>query len=103
MDEMSGVPVGAGNKMNMDFRKRVREHLKYSHITDYGYRIRDERIRLKLLQREVAVLCCKSRSTPGKWENGQVFPSLQVLERLCYKGFDIVYILTGKRNIKKGI
>lgn len=62
-----------------------------------GERIKEERVRLKLTQPEVAQICSAGKTTVISWEKSLTSPSSVQLSELYKNGFDILYIVTGKR------
>jgi transcriptional regulator with XRE-family HTH domain len=68
----------------------------YLHIL--GHRLAQERARLGLTQAQVAALASVARRTQVNYESGERAPDASYLESLGQKGFDALYVLTGRRE-----
>ena len=68
-------------------------------MNDY---LKEERNRLNLKQREIAIACDVTERTVIKWESGSPIPS-DKLAVLASLGFDIQYVVLGKRIINRTI
>jgi transcriptional regulator with XRE-family HTH domain len=65
---------------------------------DWGGRLKEERKRLLLSQdASCALLGIKDPKTLRSWESGSTSPGMADLVVLMRHGFDVVYVLTGKR------
>lgn len=67
-----------------------------------GFRIKEERKRLKLIQQDVATRCGVHRVQWGRYERGEQNMSAKVLAKFGELGADTGYILTGKRSLVVG-
>lgn len=65
-------------------------------------RLRDERKRLQLLQKDVAALVGMSTRAQLMYESGQRVPDMGYLTKIAHAGFDVLYILTGQRSAVVG-
>lgn len=63
-----------------------------------GLRIKEERVRLGLKQAEVAKFGDVSTRTFSYYESGERVPDGVFLANLMPRGFDAVYILTGRKH-----
>ena len=63
----------------------------------FGSRIKEERLRLGLNQADLTTYTQTSVRSQSFWENGQRFPNLMVLHRWHKAGFDVSYLITGRR------
>jgi transcriptional regulator with XRE-family HTH domain len=63
----------------------------------FSKRLKEERDRMKLSQKEVADLCGVSREIWGKYERNQSVPGGDVLFSFAAAGADMNYIMTGQR------
>jgi transcriptional regulator with XRE-family HTH domain len=68
----------------------------YLHIL--GNRLAQERARLGLTQAQVAELAAIARRTQVNYESGERAPDASYLDLLAQKGFDALYVLTGRRE-----
>ena len=66
-------------------------------LTAFGQRVKEERSRLQLKQTDLASLIQTSRTSQSIWESGQRFPNLTVLLAWQEMGFDVSYLITGRR------
>lgn len=65
----------------------------------FGTRLREERLKNQLSQEELAARLDVKKNTVWNWENEKSYPNaLQIMDFLDF-GFDIQYILTGKRHL----
>ncbi|WP_315533821.1 S24 family peptidase [Delftia acidovorans] len=69
---------------------------------DISHRLKEERARIGMRQEEFAALAGVGRNTVGQWEKGINYPNAAVLQSAADAGFDIGYIITGKRNKLSG-
>lgn len=67
-------------------------------MNSIGRRLKEERESLALSQSEFAELVGASRRTAIAWEKGDSSPTGVQLSVLADHGFDVLYILTGKRT-----
>jgi transcriptional regulator with XRE-family HTH domain len=63
----------------------------------FAKRLKDERKRMKLSQKEVADLCGVSREIWGKYERNQSVPGGDVLFSFAAAGADVHYLMTGQK------
>lgn len=63
-----------------------------------GKRLREERSRLELNQRDAANAAGVSFVSYQLYEKGERFPNAESLHGLFLAGFDILYVVTGTRN-----
>jgi transcriptional regulator with XRE-family HTH domain len=63
-----------------------------------GDRLRDERKRFKLNQTQSGELCGVQKQTFVRWELGDSFIPADKLALLGENGFDVLYIVTGRRE-----
>jgi len=63
-----------------------------------GVRLREERTRIGLVQADAAKAAGVGFSTYQGYERGERFPDAETLQRLSMQGFDVLYIVTGKRD-----
>jgi DNA-binding XRE family transcriptional regulator len=64
---------------------------------DVGARLREERERLLLSQDAAGKVVGRDKKTIYSWECGTTGPTLSQLLSLMQHGFDVGYVLTGKR------
>jgi transcriptional regulator with XRE-family HTH domain len=65
-------------------------------MIDIGSRLRQERKRLGLSQREMGQLGGVAANAQGKYESGERVPKADYLAALANSGVDILYVLTGR-------
>ncbi|MBX9298793.1 helix-turn-helix domain-containing protein [Chromobacterium vaccinii] len=63
-----------------------------------GDRLREERLRLGLVQQDGQKITGVSYVTYLGYEQGKSFPNAETLNSLHDAGFDVLYIVTGVRN-----
>jgi transcriptional regulator with XRE-family HTH domain len=63
-----------------------------------GKRLREERERLEIKQFSLAEKIGVSRVSQSNYERGESDPKTEYWQKLDAMGFDIYYILTGKRQ-----
>lgn len=68
-------------------------------MESFGERLKTERKRLRLTQREMAERSGSSEPSQRRYEGGDRRPDAEYLEKVAALGIDIVYVLTGKRAI----
>ena len=68
------------------------------YICSISARLAQERKRLGLEQTEVCKIIDISIPTLSRYENGKRFPDLALSKRLSELGYDITYVITGKRE-----
>lgn len=61
-----------------------------------GLRLRRERLRLSLSQRELGEAGGIKTNTQGKYENAKGLPKAQYLAAVSALGVDVLYVLTGR-------
>ena len=61
-------------------------------------RLKEERVRLALTQRQAATLCGVQAETWSRYESGKLSPGSEVLAALASAGADVQYILIGVRG-----
>nr|WP_176704525.1 helix-turn-helix transcriptional regulator [Pseudomonas sp.]QBM91751.1 XRE family transcriptional regulator, HtH motif [Pseudomonas sp.]QBM91826.1 transcriptional regulator, XRE family [Pseudomonas sp.] len=61
-------------------------------------RLRSERIRLKLSQRELGNIGGVATNAQGKYESGERSPRADYLEKIFLVGVDVYFVLTGERG-----
>ena len=66
-------------------------------LAAFGQRVKEERSRLQLKQTDLARFVHSSRTSQSAWESGQRFPNLTVLLAWQEMGFDVSYLITGRR------
>jgi Helix-turn-helix. len=71
-------------------------------IKGVAIRFRNERLRLKMSQNDVALLCGITSRSVISWENGVKIPS-HSLALLALHGFDVKFILTAEKNEKESL
>ena len=88
-------------KQNIQSRKQTDRQTK-GMSNPMGDRIVTERERLGVQQGDVCTWTGVSRSTQFAYERGERFPDASYLVTLIEHGFDVPYILTGKRPPRYG-
>lgn len=71
---------------------------KILEFEDIGRRLVEERKLHKLTQTDLRVEFGIGKSTQLNYENGKTCPDVQYLKQLDSMGFDVLYIVTGRRN-----
>ena len=66
-------------------------------MSDIGSRLRQERKRLGLSQREMGQLGGVAANAQGRYESGERVPKADYLAAVAYIGVDILYVLTDRR------
>lgn len=66
-------------------------------MSDIGSRLRQERKRLGLSQREIGRLGGVAANAQGKYESGERVPKADYLAALASIGVDVLYVLTNRR------
>jgi transcriptional regulator with XRE-family HTH domain len=66
-----------------------------------GSRIAEERRDHKLSQQALAELCGVSREIWGRYERGLAMPGSEVLVHAAAAGIDVLYVLTGRRDVTR--
>ncbi|PZE12268.1 transcriptional regulator [Pseudomonas sp. 57B-090624] len=66
-----------------------------------GNRLRDERIRLTLKQEDLAQVGGVNRNTQGSYERDARSPDAAYLVAVAAIGIDVMYVLTGVRDVSK--
>ncbi|RRV10730.1 XRE family transcriptional regulator [Pseudomonas sp. v388] len=67
-------------------------------MSDIGSRLRQERKRLGLSQREIGQLGGVAANAQGKYESGERVPKADYLAALASIGVDVLYVLTDRRT-----
>ncbi|MGR1216554.1 helix-turn-helix domain-containing protein [Metapseudomonas otitidis] len=68
--------------------------------SSFGNRLRDERIRLTLKQEDLARVGGVNRNTQGSYERGARAPDASYLVAIAAVGVDVMYVLTGVREVR---
>ncbi|MGJ0639214.1 helix-turn-helix domain-containing protein [Xenorhabdus bovienii] len=76
---------------------------EYKKMCTAGSRLREERMKFKLTQSELADIGGVHKNTQGNYENDQKSPDSKYLEKLSALGMDILYIITGVRSAQPEI
>lgn len=66
-------------------------------MSDIGSRLRQERKRMGLSQREIGQLGGVAANAQGKYESGERVPKADYLAALANSGVDVLFVLTGRR------
>lgn len=66
-------------------------------MNEIGTRLRQERKRLGLSQREMGLLGGVAPNAQGKYESGERVPKADYLAALAQAGVDVLYVLTSRR------
>lgn len=64
-----------------------------------GSRLKQERIRLRLSQRELGEAGGVKTNAQAKYESGERSPKANYLAAIAATGVDVVYVITGKRTL----
>lgn len=67
-------------------------------MSEFCFRLREERERLGLTQAGVADLVDSTNRTVHSWEQGVSTPNAHHLAVLRHRGFDVLYLLSGSRS-----
>jgi transcriptional regulator with XRE-family HTH domain len=67
-------------------------------LTYFFERLKEERRRLQLNQKDFAALGGVTKDTQLNYENGSRRPDSSYLEAIAAQGVDVLYVLTGQRN-----
>lgn len=67
-------------------------------MSEMGARLRQERKRLGLSQREMGLVGGVAANAQGKYESGERVPKADYLAALAGAGVDVLYVLTNTRN-----
>ncbi|MCD5985994.1 helix-turn-helix domain-containing protein [Pseudomonas sp. CDFA 610] len=67
-------------------------------MSDIGTRLKQERRRLGLLQRELGHFGGVAANAQGKYESGERVPRADYLAAIANVGVDVLYVLTGRRG-----
>lgn len=68
-------------------------------MKNFGARLRAERVRMHLTQRELAHLCGVQANAQVKYESGERHPGSGYLIALSCSGVDVMYVLAGQRPV----
>jgi transcriptional regulator with XRE-family HTH domain len=71
---------------------------KSKYLHNLGNRLAQERARLGLTQAQVAQLAEIARRTQVNYESGERAPDAGYFDALAQRGFDALYVLTGRRE-----
>ena len=71
--------------------------------TGVGERLREERLRLKLNQVDFAALAGVTKTTQGNYEANKRSPDAGYLFSVSTAGVDVQYVITGQREVDKGV
>ncbi len=72
-------------------------------MSEIGTRLREERKRLGLSQREMGQLGGVAANAQGKYESGERVPKADYLASLASIGVDVLYVLTSRRATGLGV
>jgi transcriptional regulator with XRE-family HTH domain len=72
---------------------------KSKYLHNLGDRLAQERARLGLTQAQVAQWAEIARRTQVNYESGERAPDASYLDALSERGFDALYVLTGRRDL----
>jgi transcriptional regulator with XRE-family HTH domain len=72
-------------------------------MSEIGTRLREERKRLGLSQREMGQLGGVAANAQGKYESGERVPKADYLAALASIGVDVLYVLTSRRATGLGV
>ncbi len=67
-------------------------------MTGIGSRLREERDRLGLTQKEFGDIGGVEPNAQGKYESGERTPKANYLAKVAGEGVDVLYVLTGERT-----
>ena len=67
-------------------------------MSDFPQRLKEERGRLQLNQRDFAALGGVTKDAQLNYENGSRRPDASYLEAIAAQGVDVLYLLTGQRD-----
>jgi len=65
-------------------------------VTTIGLRLKQERVRIGLSQRELGHYGGVATNAQGMYENGKRLPRADYLSKIMAAGIDVLYVLTGK-------
>jgi transcriptional regulator with XRE-family HTH domain len=68
-------------------------------LLNIGERIKEERVRLGLNQGDFAVMAKVSKTTQFNYEKGERSPDAEYLAAVADAGVDVLYIVTGNRQL----
>lgn len=69
---------------------------------EFGERLKEERLRLKLSQKEFAEIGGVKRASQYLYEQSERPPTIEYVARIVAVGVDFQYLLTGERSAKSG-
>lgn len=72
-------------------------------MVSIGERLREERESLGMTQEQLADALSVTKKTQGIYERGQRSPNAEYLSALADIGCDVLYILTGVRQVKESL
>lgn len=68
-------------------------------MQNLGSRLKQERLRLRLSQRELGEAGGVKTNAQAKYETGERSPKANYLASIATVGVDVVYVITGKRTL----
>lgn len=71
---------------------------KFTHMNNFGARLKEERKRLRLTQTEFAALAGLQLGAQVNYEKNERSPDANYLMAIAGAGADVTYILTGRRS-----
>ena len=74
----------------------------WNRMHSYGEKLREERERTGLSQTEFGEAMGVTKKTQGLYERGEREPDGSYLQAAAAAGCDVLYILTGRREVKSG-
>lgn len=69
-------------------------------LQGFGHRLKQERLRLNLTQKQIATKCDISRIQWGRYEKEENMPSKSIFQKLKEIGIDIGFVVSGKQMNK---
>ena len=73
-----------------------------ANMSTYGERLKNERLRLKLTQAQMAFAGGVKRQAQGFYERDVTLPRATYLAALTLLGVDVLYIITGRHTLQIG-
>lgn len=67
-------------------------------MTDFSKRLKEERKRLKLTQKQLITAVGSNQQSIVNYEKGEQQPGAAFLQRIAMLGFDMQYLFTGQRG-----
>jgi transcriptional regulator with XRE-family HTH domain len=65
-------------------------------MTEMGVRLKSERQKLNITQRDLAKIGGVQPNAQGKYESGKRYPRADYLEKISLIGIDILYVVAGR-------